>query len=188
MSYAASDSVVACSMQHAVCSMQYAACSMHDAACSMQHAVCTMQYVLCSMQHAACSMQYARCSMHDAVCTMQYVLCSMYYVASAPVSRTNPVRTPRSPRANPTLTPRELSAVGHFMKKGQTPSINDLFQPTLGPEWNQAHLTLPFWDHSLGTLLLYITFRFLFLVIGITLPVPCGVFAPCLAIGAGIGR
>ena len=23
---------------------------------------------------------------------------------------------------------------------------------------------------------------------GITLPLPCGVFAPCLAIGAGIGR
>lgn len=80
------------------------------------------------------------------------------------------------------------SPVGHFMSKGQTASINELFQRNLSPEWHQPHLTLPFWSPNLGTLLLYIFFRFSFLVIGITLPLPCGVFAPCLAIGAGIGR
>ena len=34
----------------------------------------------------------------------------------------------------------------------------------------------------------YVFFRLTFLVFGITLPLPCGVFAPNLAIGAGIGR
>lgn len=38
------------------------------------------------------------------------------------------------------------------------------------------------------SLLIYVLTRFAFLVLGITLPLPCGVFAPCLAIGAGIGR
>ena len=41
---------------------------------------------------------------------------------------------------------------------------------------------------TLLTLLGYVIFRFCFLVVGITLPLPCGVFAPNLAIGAGVGR
>ena len=40
----------------------------------------------------------------------------------------------------------------------------------------------------LVSLCVYTGWRFLFLIVGITLPLPCGVFAPTLAIGAGIGR
>merc|ERR1719272_198992 len=35
---------------------------------------------------------------------------------------------------------------------------------------------------------MYVLIRLGFLIVGITLPLPCGVFAPCLAVGAGIGR
>ena len=70
---------------------------------------------------------------------------------------------------------------GSFMSKGQTMSIDQLFTNQLGDEWSEIG-SLPL------ALILYIAFRFSFLVLGITLPMPCGVFAPCLAIGAGVGR
>jgi H+/Cl- antiporter ClcA len=74
---------------------------------------------------------------------------------------------------------------GHFLSKGQTASIDALFTNRLGPEWTFPRSQA---DSPFAALVLYVILRLSFLALGITLPLPCGVFAPCLAIGAGIGR
>ena len=38
------------------------------------------------------------------------------------------------------------------------------------------------------SLFAFVLIRYWALLVGIALPLPCGVFAPCLAIGAGVGR
>ena len=67
-------------------------------------------------------------------------------------------------------------------------SINALFELRLDDNWTgggeETTLTL----RLMLSLLFYVAARFSFLVVGITLPLPCGVFAPSLAIGAGVGR
>ncbi|KAL3907258.1 MAG: hypothetical protein SGPRY_010238 [Prymnesium sp.] len=57
------------------------------------------------------------------------------------------------------------SPFGHFMSKSQAESINELFNYTLSDDWHNPHLTIPIWSPNLGTLLLYIFFRFSFLVV-----------------------
>ena len=64
---------------------------------------------------------------------------------------------------------------GQFLSKGQTGSINDLFTNELGPEWTFPR-GAP--DSPMSALIIYVCTRILFLVVGITLPLPCGVFAP----------
>ena len=75
---------------------------------------------------------------------------------------------------------------GEFMAKSTKAGINDLFTNDLGPEWTFPRSAPG--DNTKAAIFIYTLSRFLFLIVGITLPLPCGVFAPCLAIGAGIGR
>lgn len=72
-----------------------------------------------------------------------------------------------------------------FLAKSQMESINELFTNELNPDWTFPRSSA---DSVPLALLLYTLARFGFLVVGVTLPFPCGVFAPCLAVGAGIGR
>ena len=83
-----------------------------------------------------------------------------------------------------------------------SPGVNELFANDLNSDWTGGFNWSRSDDgggggvggvghggrHMLLSLGVYTGWRFLFLIVGITLPLPCGVFAPTLAIGAGIGR
>ena len=97
---------------------------------------------------------------------------------------------------------------GSYLSKSTGDGINELFANDLSSDWSGGggaeaagggggggdggggHDDLR--DHGgvrmMVSLCVYTGWRFLFLIVGITLPLPCGVFAPTLAIGAGIGR
>lgn len=73
--------------------------------------------------------------------------------------------------------------IGSFMHKSQMGSLAELFrEEELGAEWGQNEREL-IWH-----LLCFFVLRLSFTCIGITLPMPCGVFAPSLCAGAGLGR
>jgi chloride channel 2 len=73
--------------------------------------------------------------------------------------------------------------VGPFMSKSQMGSLNELFSSdTMSDEWGQGEPQL------IVNLLVFFCLRIAFTCIGITLPMPAGVFAPSLCAGAGLGR
>ena len=79
--------------------------------------------------------------------------------------------------------------VGSYMCKGQLQSVDELFaSQRLSEDWHAESASSDFSPGLMGSLISYVFFRFSLLVVGISLPLPCGVFAPSLAIGAGIGR
>ncbi|KAJ1623802.1 chloride channel [Pavlovales sp. CCMP2436] len=72
--------------------------------------------------------------------------------------------------------------VGSYMRKSQMGSLNELFSDTMSDDWGKNDLQL------LVNLLIFFVVRFSFTCVGITLPMPAGVFAPSLCAGAGLGR
>ena len=75
---------------------------------------------------------------------------------------------------------------GGYLSKSTGKGINELFEQDLADDWTGGAEAAERIGPLLFSLTVYTAVRFAFLIVGITLPLPCGVFAPTLAIGAGV--
>jgi len=70
-----------------------------------------------------------------------------------------------------------------FLREGQKEAVNRLFN-------DEAERAVWDWDSAATylNLFIYIIYKFLFTVICVGLPIGAGIFTPCFALGAGVGR
>ena len=79
-----------------------------------------------------------------------------------------------------TLLTASLSFPFPYLRTNQHGAINQLFTNELHEDWAKP---------SPGfSLVLFTILKFLFTAVSVTLPIPCGIFTPVFAIGAGFGR